>query len=264
VVILGATGCAAKKIALSYRFPAGYQATYRWSISAVTSKESPQETGATRLEAVLEMQERVAPGPADAMTLTVLLKPLSVKENGQQSPKPPPSKVNYAIAPNGRILRVLTADLAPGAISSLELDALASETRPPLAAQPVALGETWNAPLRLKSDRSNIAFSGNGKLLGFDLIDKRRLARVETVRHGPVTSVQILNKVPVTLKGISKSHAVSTVDVDRGALFSSDYRSISNFDVLLASGPVARLRVMLTSRLQLIDGSRAKGLRLLG
>lgn len=255
VLLLALTGCAEKKISLSYRFPAGYQATYRWSIISITSKESPQEQSTRRLEAVLEMQESIAPGPGDRMTLTILLKPLSLKENGKQGFKPPPSKVNYEIASDGRILKVLAADLGPGAIASLELDALASETRPPLSARPVGLGEIWNAPLKLQSERSSIAFAGTGKLLGFDLVDSLRVARIETVRRGPVNSKQVLNKLPVTLKGFSTSKALSLVNVDRGTLVSSDYQSSSNFDVVLSSGTAARIKVSLTGKLQLIGHS---------
>lgn len=250
-IVAVATGCAEKKVLLEYRFPSGYKASYRWSLQAIRSIESPTEQTTSRLDAVLDLTETVRRGPEGEVILAVRLEPLSVKEDGEASVVPPASSAEYEIDTYGRIRRLVQADLSAGAIASLELDALASQIRPPLSRAAVALGGTWQAPLRIRGERTSIDFRGAGRLTGFDLQDRRRLGRVQTERRGTISSRQTLNNAPVLLKGKSVSRTVSRVDLDGGVLFSSVDRSTSDFDVLLSGQPAALLKVKLTSRLQL-------------
>lgn len=250
-LVAAGTGCAEKKLLLEYRFPPGYEGHYRWSVQAVRSIQSPTEQTTSRLDAVLDMKERIRREPGGRTILAVRLEPLSVKENGEAAAIPPPSSAEYEIDNHGRIRRLVKAGLSSGTISSLELDALAYQIRPPLSGRPVGLGETWDAPLKVRGQRTSIDFRGAGRLVGFDLKDRRRLSRIETHREGNITSNEVLNDAPVLLRGRSRSDAVSSLDLDRGVLFSSHDKSTSHFDVLLSNRPAAKLDVTLTSRLQL-------------
>lgn len=249
-----ATGCTEKTVRLEYRFPSRYKESYRWSLRTVTSIESPTEQTTNRLDAVLKVEEKIRREPDGRTILAVRLKPTSVTENGNRASVPPPSSAEYEIDGRGRIRRLVKADLPAGAISSLELDALAWQIRPPLTIKAVAPGETWNAPLRVKGERTSIIFRGAGRLSGFDLIDRRRLARIETHRRGRITSSQTMNNARVVLRGRSSSRGLAKLDLDRGLLFFSEEQSTSRFDILSSGRPAARLDVTLTSRLQLAPG----------
>lgn len=244
-------GCAEKGVLLQYRFSPGYEAHYRWSVGSVTFTESPTEQTTDRLQAVLEMQERVHRQPGGRIILTVRLRPVTVRENGEPGALPPPSTAEYEIDRQGRIRQLVKAGLSAGAVSSLEVDALASQIRPPLSASAVAPGGAWDAPLRIRSERTSIDFQGVGRLLDFDLQDRRRLARIQTERRGNIISNQQMNNSRVVLKGRSSSKGLALLDIDGGILFSSNDRSTSEFDVFLSGRPAAKLTVTLTSRLQL-------------
>lgn len=256
-MVAATAGCAERKALLEYRFPPGYREHYRWHITAVTRTESPTEQTTRRLEAVLDLEETVRRERNGRMILAVRLEPLSVQENGKDGPIPPPSTAEYDIDSHGRIRGLVKAGLSAGAVSSLELDTLASQIRPALSPEPVALGGTWNAPLRIRAERTSIDFRGAGRLAGFELSDRRRLGRIRTQRRGRISSEQSMNNAPVSLRGTSVSRGLARLDIDHGLLFSSTDRSSSEFDVLLSGRPAAKLKVTLTSRLQLRPSGRA-------
>lgn len=252
LIALVLAACAPQTVRLEYGFPPGYHGRFHWSIRATTWTESPTEQTRVRMEARVLVDEHIRQEGPGSTTLVVRLKPQSVTEDGRPGAVPSPSTTEYQVDRRGRILRLVRANLLAGSVSSLELDTLATQTRPALSPHEVGLGDSWPAPLKIKAEKTSIDLKGTGRLQGFDLRDRRRLARVEIDRNGSITSQQMFNNSTVVLQGQSAGRGIASVDVDDGSLFSSTFHSTSRFNVILAGRRAARLRVVLSSRLQLI------------
>lgn len=255
VIALGA--CSDGKVPLAYSFEAEDGTRYRWTIDSRTSINSSNDRSVTSLNLVVDVHERVS-GTRSGETpiLTIELTPRSLRQGGETLSTPEPLTVEYELNEEGEIVRALSDDLAPRAASALQLGATLIRTRVALPAGPVGIGDEWEAGMVLDGDLGNIALDGTGKLLGFGLQDKRKLARIETRRSGEIITHEQQGGVAVRLRGTSSSDAISNLDLDTGVLYSSTARFVSEFDISsLESGKLlGTMQVNLESRLDLETG----------
>jgi len=256
-ILLTTAGCRSPKLLLEYKFMPGTTARYFWVIDTVTSIDSPTEQTTKRRHAAVDITESTSRSARGEMILKVNIRPRATRQDGKAITLPPPTTIDYQVGPHGRILKVFGSDLPLTNLATLDLGNLSSEARPPLSLKPVGLSDEWSAPLNLRGAKSSIRMSGTGRLNGFQLEDKRRLAEVGLQRSGKITSSEIVGKAQVNLTGVSRSTSNSLVDVDSGALYSTNYSSSSNFDVASAGGPTAKLSISLTSRMKLESSSRS-------
>lgn len=252
-MLLGLGACSNGKILLDYRFDEGDGTSYVWTIDSRTSVSSTSEQSVTETNMVVNVHERVTDGEDGDAILTILLTPKVVRQNGRGMRIPEPVTVRYQLGPNGEISKPVADDLQPQAASALELGANLIHSRVALPPEPVGIGDQWETPLVLDGDLGNIALEGNGKLLGFELRDKRKLARIETRRSGEIITHQQQGGVPVRLRGTSTTNSMSRLDIDNGVLYASTARSESEFDIAShESGKlIGSMRVVLDSRLEL-------------
>lgn len=255
VIALGA--CSNGKVPLAYSFEAEDGTRYRWTIDSRTSANSSGDRSVTSLNMVIDVHEQVS-GTRDGETpiLTIELTPRTLRQGGSALSPPEPLTVRYELNDRGEIVKALTDDLAPQAASALQLGATLIRSRVALPTDPVGIGDEWDAGLVLDGDLGNIALDGTGKLLGFDLKHKRKLARIETKRSGEIITHEQQGGVAVRLRGTSSSDAISNLDLDSGRLHSSTARFISEFDISsLESGKLlGTMLVDLESRLDLQTG----------
>lgn len=256
-LMLSLAGCSNGKIPLSYRFDDGDGTRYRWTIDSRTSVSSTSEESVTNLNMVIDVNEKVTPAEGDdPSVLTIELTPRRLMQGNQSLDIPPPATVRYELGPRGQIVKALTDDLTPQAASALQLGTTLIRSRIALPPEPVGIGEEWETPLVMDGDLGNIDLDGHGKLLGFELKGKRKLARIETKRSGNIVTHEQQGGVQVRLRGTSTSDAMSSLDIDNGVLYSSTDRVLSQFDIASReSGKlIGEMQVAINSKLELDTG----------
>ncbi len=254
-VLILAVRSASRTVSIQYQFPTGRVLHYRWTVDASTTSAGTKGIP-RRLHMVLDVRERVLKGRQDGGAhLRVHLRPLGKTEDGVARGARPPIVLEIEVGPTGRVERILrAADLPQERITSLELDRLLSESRPPLPPGRVGTVATWPAPLASKGERTFIDLRGQGRLLGFALNDGRRLAQVQIDRRGPVRAEQPAGEDRIQLEGASEVRSIAEVDLDRGVLVNATSRGVSTFKLSLEGQPeAAELRVALRSELELLE-----------
>lgn len=247
-------GCSSGEVDLSYRFTEDTAGTrYLWTINSTTDIDSTTQDTSTDLEMVIEVLEKVErENPNSDPVLTVTLTPERIVQGGKPVNGPRRTTVRYQLDSNGRIVEPLSGDLDAPTASAVELGTLLSQSRVALPPQAVGIGDTWDAPLKLDGDTGAIDLTGTGRLLGFELNGRRKLARIETRRSGDITAIEQLAGVLVELRGNTTSTSTSSLDIDRGTLYSSVSRFSSDFDIAVEdTGKLAgTMKVDLISRLE--------------
>ena len=250
-VVLGA--CSNGKIPLEYRFEEGDGTHYQWTIDSRTSVNSTTEESVTTVNMVVDVHEQITESEGDNSILTISLRPRSLRRGGAPLRAPAPVTVKYQLGPNGEIVKPITEELAPQAASAVQLGTTLIRSRIALPPDPVGIGDRWETPLVLDGDLGNIDLDGEGTLLGFELKGKRKLARIQTTRKGNIVTHQQQGGVPVRLRGVTTSRAMSSLDIDNAVLYSSSARFSSQFDIAsVESGKlIGNMRMTLNSNLQL-------------
>lgn len=254
VMLLTVTSCSDGKTLLDYSFEESEGTRYVWRIASVTTINSSTDQSSSRLEMEVGVHERILEETADdRKVLAITLTPEELRQDGRDVQLPEPITVRYLLDPEGRIVEHVDSDISPSAASALELGSLLARSRIPLPEDPVGIGGTWDAPLILEGQTGSFDMQGEGRLVGFSLQDRRRLAEIEINRSGEVTGFEQLAGVLVQLRGRSTSTTTSRLDIDRGVLKSSYSEFSTNFDMSrLESGQLAgTLNVRLTSELEL-------------
>jgi hypothetical protein len=250
--------CSNGQVDLSYRFDENERGIkYLWTIDSTTRIDSSTDHSSSNLEMVIEVLEQVErENPNADPVLTVTLIPRSVKQGGAGVKTPGRAVVKYQLDRSGHITEPLSSDLASQAASALELGTILSQSRVALPSKAVGIGDKWDAPLKLDGDTGTIDLTGTGTLLGFELSGRRKLARIGTERSGDITAIEQLAGVLVQLRGKTTSSATSSLDIDKGTLYSSISRFSSDFDMALEeTGKLAgTMKVDLTSKLELQPG----------
>ena len=253
ILLLALGACSNGKIPLEYNFEEGDGTRYRWTIDSRTSVNSTSQESVTTTNMIVDVHEQVSQEKGEDPVLTITLAPSRLRQGNRAMNIPEPMTVKYQLNKQGEIVKPVTDELAAPAASAVELGATLVRSRIALPSDPVGIGDEWDTPLVLDGDLGNINLAGQGKLLGFELKGKRKLARIETTRSGDIVTHEQQGGVPVQLRGTSRSTAISSLDVDNGVLYATSARLISDFDIASEeSGKlIGTMRVTLNSKLEL-------------
>lgn len=240
-LILALAACQKPEVALAYRFDNGRVTSYRWKIEATTGVESATQPETHRLTLFLEAVETVLPPTAEGRgAVRWRIRTTKRIEDGVEvAPEVGDLHMTLEIGPDGTIAR---STLEPVPSAGLEIERLLSESYPRLPTASLSIGETWDAPVRIALERTSVDLAGNGRLLGFELERRRRLARIEITRNGQVTSVQPVEQVQLSISGTSSATIGAMIDVDAGILFSADSVSTSRFEIGPETGAASGTR----------------------
>lgn len=251
--------CAPSEVALSYRFPPLQTTHYLWTIDGVVRINSPAEVTTRRITAVVEVDE-IALGPTSEgrPRLMVSLRPVRIVEDEVASTPDLTVRIEIEVDGSGRVTRLFrTSNLPPGPLATLELDRIFMESRPILPPTPVGIGDRWQSPQRSRAENSSIHLNGFGKLLGFLVEDRARLALIEIKRSGEVRANQPVGRATASAAGRTTTHTRATIDIGRGLLNSSSSTSTSRFDLKLGGDNRAgEITMDITSTLELTSMRR--------
>lgn len=194
--------------------------------------------------------------------LVVSLRPLRIVADGLTSRPDLTIRIDMEVDRSGRVTRLFrTSNLPPGPLVTLDLDRIFLESRPILPPTPVAIGDRWPSPQRGRAENSSIDLKGSGKLLGFLVEDRTRMALIEIDRSGTVSTNQAVGRATASVSGNTSTHTRATVDLDRGILNSSSSTSTSIFELSLGGeNRAGEIRVEITSTLDLISVERLERL----
>ena len=208
--------------------------------------------------------DEIAMGPTEdgRPRLVVTLRPLRIVEDGLPSTPDLAIRIDMEVDQSGRVTRLFrTSNLPPGPLITLDLDRIFLESRPILPPTPVGIGDRWPSPQRGRAENSSINLKGSGKLLGFLLEDRTRLALIEIDRSGTVNTKQAVGRATASVSGKTNTHTRASVDLDRGILNESSSTSTSVFDLSLGGeNRAGEIRVELTSTLDLVSVQRLERL----
>lgn len=229
-------GACSNKIVLKYEFQQHHTDRYRLSVRATSKIDAPTEQTQRVLTLRADVDQTTVQAGKQARVRTKVI-PIEIREDGVLIPTPPPASLEYEVTRSGQITSlVATSGLTPDSSSTLELESLLTGTFPVLPDRPVALRDRWPADLDAKGSMTQLALAGSGTLEGFELIDRRRLARISLSRSGEVRTEQPIGRTKVTLDGKAVVSGTSLWDVDDGRLFSNRSSSHTVFDLSVGGG----------------------------
>lgn len=245
-------GSCSNKIDLRYEFQAQRTDHYEWTVRATSRIDAPTEQ--TRRLLILRAdvdQTTVVVGKQTRVRTRIV--PKEIREDGVLAPTPPPTSIEYEVTSSGQIARLIsTSGFTPDSSSTVELESLLTGTFPVLPDRPVALRDRWPARLDAKGQATELELAGTGTLEGFELVDRRRLARISLKRSGKVRTEQPVGRTKVTLDGKADVSGSSLWDIEKGMLFSSRSSSRTVFDLSLGGrAEGGTLTVRLTSNIKL-------------
>ncbi|MEO7803212.1 MAG: hypothetical protein ABIS18_01915 [Actinomycetota bacterium] len=248
IALLLLSACVEPTVTLTYDFEPPSTAEYRWEITTTTHLDSPNQETDRKVRMVVNVAETVEKSPVEGHTILRLrLVPIEIDFDGSEGRPPPATTTALEVDRTGRVIKVLNAsNLDVG----IQLDQLAAEMRPMLSSRPVALGDSWEAPIKIDSDTTKLDVNGKSTLDGFSLRGRKRLARISIDRNGTATTQQNIGRARVHLKGKIDSHLSALLDIDGGRVTSVSSRSKALFDLSLEDGGRAgQLEVRVQSRL---------------
>lgn len=238
--------CGKGTVGLAYKFPVKEQFNYRWTIDAKTSIERSTHSLRFVIDAIQTFGEPTAEGGA---LLQLTLDTISRTEDGVTfRPGTPPVTLALQVRPDGSVKR---AEAPPTVPIGVEVDRLLAEAFPRLPNRSVEIGESWNTPVIVKEDQTSIDLEGTGRLVGFELRDRRRLALVNIQRTGRITTVQTVGRAQLTLTGTSTITSNAEIDLDKGILFGVISRSVSDFDISAGGAPAGTRKLVIVTRVAL-------------
>lgn len=248
LLCLGTGACGGGTVSLRYHYPQDRVTTYRWTVDATTAPAGGP-SHALHLEAVV--RERVVGSVAGGGGhLEVALEPGEALQDGVHVNPGPALVLDLDVGPDGHVQRVGQTDSLPaGALSSLDLGRLLSESRPPLPARGVRLRDRWNAGLTTPAANGGgtaIDLTGTGRLDRFLLRDGRRIAAVTIDRRGRVATQAGAPQTTDTVTGTETDTTSAEFDLDQGLVL--DATSTALTEVAFPSGPV---KVALTTKVSL-------------
>lgn len=251
-VALVAGACGRPSISLTYRFKAGDSFTYQWTIDSTTEVDSALNPDTQILRLVIEAREEISSVSADGIaSVRWTLQTIERIEDGvATAPSSQPLMIELDVRKDGSVAgtRVPTQP-------SPEFDAgsLVSEAHLRLPSEPVSIGDSWSVPVQIQTEQTSLALEGTGKLLGFDLERRRRLARIEVRKSGTVSSRQTVERVQLTISGTITISGNASIDADSGQLVSAESRSTSRLKVgPRAQEPGETRKITVLTRIELI------------
>jgi hypothetical protein len=216
-------------VRLQYRFPT--EASYSWQTSVATITDTPFEQSTHSVVVSGTLDEKVVEHDEKGVVLILKVTPRSMKIDTNDAKVPPSSSMTVRVNRIGKLLQVVEEPTTGPVVKDMDLKQFLAELSPPLAALPVKNRSRWDAPLVLRSGAELVQLKGTGKLVGFHLAERRRLADIEIERAGPITTTQTKDKASLTLSGKTNQLQRSAVDIDRGILQSSEDHTTSHFKI---------------------------------
>lgn len=192
---------------------------------------------------VLDLQEQLLSKDRLQFTLT----PVRIEIDGIKGHNPASLVIDFKVTPAG-LVRV-----SGGELEGLPpFSGVAEELKVPLPAEPLRPGLQWDAPLKVERPNLFLDLTGRGKLEGFALEDRRRLATLSIRRKGAARTTETVEKATLELNGTVSMDSKVRFDIDRGIVVEAASTSLSTYGVSLpASTPTARVTVRLTSKIDI-------------
>ena len=257
LLLLAATACRPDTVELDYRFQEGSTQTFRMNAHAEAEWEIA-EGGRGSYDISFDVTETVESVDENGSVVVVDMVPTGAEENGLPSPGLERRSFSLRLGPNGELLEVLRLDGVQA--ENLEQDELAfiGTYRPPLAEDPVKLGDEWSQDhqVQLGSDFQQIR--SRGELTGFRRAGSMRLARIGFSGSGPLEWLTVLPQGEAQLTGDASTEGWGLFDIDAGVLEEATSSTRGMFDVRVSPGEgeapiVGTLRLDLELTVERID-----------
>jgi len=235
VLLVATTACRPDTVDLAYRYPSNGQITYRMNAHASAQWDIGGRGGGS-YDVTFEVTETVESTEGDEVVVSVLMVPLEVKEQGLPSPGAKQRSFALRIDPNGEVLEVLEVDGVPA--QALDADELAfiGTYRPPLALEPVKLGDSWRSEQEVQLDAVFQQVASTGELDGLRRDDEGRIARLIYAGQGPLVWATTLPQGEAELTGSATSESEAELDIDGGFLRTATSTTSGTFEVRVDPG----------------------------
>ena len=222
--------CKSDRVDLSYRFLADTTITYRLEATA-NARWDIGGTGRGTYRVTFDVTEQVTSVDEQGAIVSVSMTPTDVSENGLPSPGPDPRSFVLRLGPNGGVLEVIEVDGVPA--TALEPDQLAfiGTYRPPLAPDPVRLGDRWESSQQVQLGSVFQEIVTLGELDGLDRDEQGKKAKLTYQGSGPLVWTTTLPQGAAELTGSAETDSVATLDLDDGALRTATSTTSGDFEV---------------------------------
>ena len=182
-------------------------------------------------DAVFEVTERVEESSSGDNTVSVVMTPIDVREDGLPSPGLDERTFSLRTGPNGEVLEVIEVnDVEAGVLDNDQVGLIATY-RPPLPLQPVRLNETWNAHQQLQLPSVFQQIATIGRLTRLDRDADGALAQLAYSGRGPLVRTIALPQGEADLTGSTTIDIDAQFDIDEGILRQATSQSVGRFDV---------------------------------
>jgi hypothetical protein len=240
--------CKSDRVDLSYRFVEGTTTEYRMEATA-SARWDIAGIGSGSYRVTFDVTEEVMSADPDGATVSVLMTPTQVSEQGLPSPGPDERSFILRLGPNGEVLEVLEVDGVPA--KALEPDQLAfiGTYRPPLAPDPVRLGDQWESSQEVQLGSVFQEIVTLGELDGLDRDEHGEKARLVYDGSGPLVWTTTLPQGAAELTGAAETETAATLDLDDGSLRQASSTTSGDFEVRVV--PEGRLPISGTLHLDL-------------
>ncbi|HJR44198.1 MAG TPA: hypothetical protein VJ927_01195 [Actinomycetota bacterium] len=235
LVLVTMAGCRPDTVELGYRYPAEQSISYRMKAHATASWNIGGEGGG-EYDVTFEVTETVRSSDGGSATVSVVMEPLDVEEQGLPSPGAKERSFALEIGPNGEVLEVLEVDgVAAEALDPDEL-AFIGTYRPPLPPEPVTLRDTWRAERQVELGAVFQQVVSTGELDGLRRDAEGKIAHLRYMGEGPLVWTTTLPQGEAELTGEAVTSSTADLDIDGGFLRAARSSTEGTFDVRVDPG----------------------------
>jgi hypothetical protein len=230
IATLALSACRPDTVGLTYRFRAGNETRYRMEAHARASWLLGGR-GEGSYDAVFEVTERVEEESSGGHTVSVVMTPIDVQEDGLPSPGLDERSFSLRTGPNGEVLEVIEVNGVSAGVVDNDQVGLIATYRPPLPLKPVRLNETWNAHQQLQLPSVFQQIATIGRLTRLDRDAEGALAQLAYSGRGPLVRTIALPQGEADLTGSTTIDINAQLDIDEGILRQATSQTVGRFDV---------------------------------
>ncbi|MDQ3958431.1 MAG: hypothetical protein M3273_08940 [Actinomycetota bacterium] len=245
-VLVAAAACRPDTVDLFYRFSEG-TVTYRMEATA-TARWDIGGRGEGSYRVVFDVSEDVTEETGGTARVRVVMTPVHVEEDDLPAPADERSFA-LRVDRNGGVLQVLQVDGADVADLDPNELALIGTYRPPLALDPVALGDTWLSEQEVEAGDSFQQLVTLGELDSLYRDADGPVARLAYEGDGPLLWATDLPQGRAELRGAAETRGTADVAIEEGSLRSATSTFRGDFDVRVV--PAGGTATPLTGTLRL-------------